>query len=349
MKFIYLIVFFTPLSLVRAQTDAATTAVQMLKIDLAPYIKTLDRDIETYNYRTRQEASLPETGFIPKDLPEGITSAQTWAAATKKYNPKERGNLGWGFYTSSDPIATKNYGESAEEFVLTTLVYKAGSKLLDIRKYSYEIAPELPNPNLLPISENTRKYLHTICDFKPIKDAGDDEMKEEHVTRDRLVQDPKCHSLYNKALDELEIDGILYAYVHNGLKFCDSQKPGPFRPNRASAFVAINVEMTDETVDVFTNTSDLLKMNKKMVTAHLPFYIKLSVLEQFRGPSVYRDEIREENTTDFFKLESVIAQNKKNDVIAELKEKIFGCDEKYEKSDSPHYDPDLALPFLPKK
>jgi hypothetical protein len=231
-------------------------AVKLFRLDLAPYIKTLDRDIVTYNYRTTKEFS--EKPFTDEgiDSPAAVAYANKWGVAAKQRLPNESGLFGWGLYTARDPQSSEGYGVDLENFTniedinngnasfnMVTVKFEKGDKLLDLRKLTFFL------PSL---SKETIEAIHKVCPSFTVRYSGTP------VPKKYFVQDPKCHEVYIKALDSFNIQAVIYEWNSASSSLCPDNVGG-------SAFVVINQKLDAKSLDYYTRLPDSALKEAKQI------------------------------------------------------------------------------------
>lgn len=322
-----------------AGPDDINTAIKLLKLDLAPFVKTLDRDITTFNYRDSDVLKFAPDEKRNKDNPKAIAYAHEWGDAAKKHLPKETGMVGWGLYTSNNPSSSESYG--GYDPSLVTLKYKKGSKMLDVRK---------ADESNIPISLKTAEYLGKLCNTSFLSWGTTIEGTDyTRVNKRALIQNPKCHQVYVKAMEGLGVTGIIYDWGAAHSKFCDGKING-------AAFVSFGSEFSDATIDLYSKLpkdtqlildeidkekkekkKEKLKKELKITPKELMAYEKLAVaLDGYNMYGQMRNNFRS------FEPDS----KQKQAYIDEWKKELFGCDKKYEEQDSAHYNADQVWEVL---
>ena len=340
--------------------DGVLKASRMLAIDLAPYVKTLKRDIITYNYRDRKFLDIKQGELIDVDSKIGVEYAEKWDGAIKTFLPKETGMLGWGLYSANDPVASASYGGNKDDFVMVEVKYPKSSKMLDLRKTEGEY--------LIPISMETQKYLKKVCgkEFKKRKKgwnnsfrSGFNPAKEEnsYFNKVTFTRNETCHQIFLSALSSLQINGIIYGWGGaNPMKACadNLQK----RDNREVAFVSYNIDIDKESTKIFTKIpanleskilekgTDFLKTDikgwtQKDTDAYEKFAVNLDqyyeLADKYDKQYIYQSSVSVMMPTDEKRIEKY---------KEELINTTFGCHKKFEEDDDPTFEPMQAVEFI---
>jgi hypothetical protein len=195
---------------------AARAQVMESLLDLArPRVRTLTREIHTYNYRGEPEGQAaryysPEVGVGGYNA----TAARMFRDPSYRHPVKDFGTwYGNGFYTAVDPARTRAYSSPNflddwqtnydHPWVLTRVAFPAGFKVLDVSSGDY-----LDQQTIV----NLKEWLG--CDFTNTVEPN------LSVTRpqlhDLLVVTSEsrhgCRAVMNDLLAELEIDAIAYTF-----------------------------------------------------------------------------------------------------------------------------------------
>lgn len=285
----------------------AEVLAKMLAVNFAPFVKTISRDIETYNYRQKETLGIGNDDVTPTNSTKAIEYANKWRDSAFKFNPNDYADAhGWGLYTASDPTNSFSFGEDSDKLALTVVRFKKGSRFLDLRGLS--------SNNTFPISKNIFEQLDRKCTLK----FRDDSFKEEiadykFVQKATLTENPYCRQIYKRAVEILNLSSILYRWGADYYSdLCTNKK------NIVSAFVLLNSELTKETVSVFTkqNFSKLSTDDQEKYR----YVTKLIRNEEFKGKW---QDAKDSNL------------EMSNSEIEKFRRETFGCDEKYSEEDMP--------------
>ena len=333
-----------------ATKDDKELAIKMLRLDLAPYIKTMNRDIVTYNYRKTSELKFKPLNSA-SDTPEALKYAREWSEAAKKHLPLETGVVGWGLYSAQDPFASATYAiDEDSTFSLTTIKYPKNTKMLDLRSDRAEI--DRIDEGSLPLSKQTLSLLNKLCkgDYKITGQKT--KTGTIYVNKVDLIPHKTCHEIYVKALESLNIGGLIYRWssVQPG-SVCDSENI-----NNA-AFVAFNLPIEDQTIDFFSNVDDVKSKEALMIQSEKDPAQRKKLIEAYSlGSKTFRDYQKTSTILQFRTITNRAAkelipfaaqdpetvQRFKN----EYKEESFGCSKKYQADDAPTYKPDQVFDVL---
>lgn len=320
--------------------DDKELAIKMLRLDLAPYIKTMNRDIVTYNYRRVSELKFNPLNSS-SDTPEALKYAKEWGEAAKKHLPKESGVVGWGLYTAQDPFASSSYGldyDGKNKFSLTTVKYPKNTKMLDLRSdnnlYRY-------SEGSLPLSKETIKLLGKLC--SDMTGSQQEVHGVFYVSKKTIIQHPVCHEIYVKTLDSLGIGGIIYKWASLRPSVCDAKNLND------AAFVAFNLPLVDENINFYSNVDQSNVMKVQEVQSEKDPIKRNKLIESFPlGSKTFKDYQKMATILQFRPshevkaLETFAAQTPEavDKIKNEYKEESFGCSLKYEKDDAPTNKPD---------
>lgn len=320
--------------------DDKELAIKMLRLDLAPYIKTMNRDIITYNYRRVSELKFNPLNSS-SDTPEALKYAKEWGDAAKKHLPEETGVVGWGLYTAQDPFASaryaREYSSVDNKFSLTSVKYPKNSKMLDLRSEGEERESE----GSIPLSKETFDQIKKICsgiqNVQIIK-------KVYYLKKTDLVSSAACHEIYIKTLDSLGIGGIIYQWASfRPTHICDSTNA-----NRA-AFVAFNLPLVDENINFYSNVDSVNEKKAQEIQMEVDITKKNKLIGSYPlGSKTFKDykkiatilQFRSGLTTKGLEAFSTSDPGEVLKIKKEYQEESFGCSLKYEKDDAPTYKPD---------
>lgn len=319
-------------------SDQIDTAARLLSLDFAPFINTSKRDIVTYNYRKKDMLNLKDSKeSLRSDSPEAIAYAKEWTHTIKKFTPQESGYLGWGFYTSNNPISSQDFAVDENSFALITQKFKKGAKFLDLRTLTQE--------NSFPISKETMAYINKICYLPAMAPSGTHkEGPSGYYTFSKLFmsRDQKCNQIFIKALDNLKVDSILYSWKDEDFNFCDAEKT-------YAAFINVNGELSKNTVELVFDPTDKMKEEAKLINSGKMkpenFSLGKETFEAYQNYSTFINATSG-NKTNYGKLLQDFEptnQKQKDKIISKLKKEAFGCDKKYENEDKPFFDEKNAL------
>jgi hypothetical protein len=317
------------------QSSQERTAARMLMMDLAPFVLKTDRDVTTYNYRTKSEVGLKPDEYQNHDSDQVLKSSLEWASAVKKQLSYQTGMFGWGLYTARDSITSEEYGEAPDRFVLTTLNYPKGSRMLDLRVSQANAPYEVS----IPVSKTTSNFLKKICGnvFYPETSQIIDGQLYDYYGKRKFSVDPKCQNILNAAFDELNISGVIYTWDNDGASFdfCTNEK----KDSKDVAFVAVNVPITK------TSTEFIMKPSSYKVDASSSkVYRKLALMKSHKK----KNRIYGSLDYDFKLSGSKSSPATDKALLSELQEETFGCDSKHAEADKPHYDPNQVYEVLAK-
>jgi hypothetical protein len=320
-------------------------ALKLLRLDFAPYIKKLDRDIETYNYRKPSEFSSTPVTDLTSDSPSAVSYANQWAVAATEHKPNETGFYGWGLYTARDPNASASYGRenySSNEFNLVTVTYPKGATALDVRKFRTNV----------PISQETLSVLGRLCPsltdhFKTLKNYyGSDYLEYmKSIDKKELTKDPACNEIYVDALKSFNTDLVIYAWNSNSSNLCESSA------RTGAAFVAIGQNLDASNLDYFTKLPQNVLDEAKAIQQETNTRKRQQLIDQFSlGKKTFLDyekmaaKMEAFGKNDFF--DSAFApflnpDPKFNKAQAEeFKDKTMECEPEHEEADKVTYNPD---------
>lgn len=317
--------------------DQIEIAAKLLSLDFAPFVMTSKREIVVYNYRKREMLKLSDSPkSLRSDSPEAIAYAKEWTNTIKEFTPQETGYLGWGFYTTNNPVSSQDFANDEEVFALVTQKYKDGANFLDIRS--------LPDQNSFPISKETIKYINKIC-YLPTASPNQKISNGPHsyhtFTKHYIGRNENCNKVFVKALDNLKIDGILYEWKDEDFNFCDAKKTN-------AAFINVNGEISNQTVELIVNPSEEIKAEAKLISEGKKkakdFSLGQSTYEAYQKVAVFMNAMPLEQTIYGKKLENFEPkdQKQKDKIIERIKKEAFGCDIKYEQDDAPFFDANNA-------
>ena len=182
--------------------------------ELRPLVKSLTRPVRTYNYASRKDLGLPDTGAIAARDPRAFQYVQRQGAfyeANEQLTTAEGPVMPGGLYLAFDPVVTTSFGTAS--WGLTELTLPAGFRVLDFRA---PVTPplSLPGVRLVPprawhVSEEAeRKLLALGCrQFEWSKLALD-------------IQDPICRRVMLRTFRELDVDAFIYPYNETPLDGC---------------------------------------------------------------------------------------------------------------------------------
>jgi hypothetical protein len=340
---------------IKNSSSEEAAAIKMLTLDLAPFVKTLDRDIVTFNYRDKTTLKISNDEIPSTETKKGIEYAKGWGGAVKTHLPDEGGMVGWGLYSSGNISSSSSYANRFTDFSLVTVKYPKSGKMLDIRKIG----------SAIPMSPTTANYLAKICPYLSSRIWTKNIVgKSPSALFDKtdLTRNKKCHDIFVAVLEKLDISGLIYKWDGDKSSNCDYS-------NKA-AFVAVNLKLNEESIDTFTNLDINSTLPKKIKNSRkfkrLPASDQSNLIngnfkgrvgfgkikgfskEDFRKYQKHGLNISGFNYHPFsksFKAFSSSAPEKKK-LLAEIRKESFGCDEKYKEADAPHYEPNQSLKYI---
>lgn len=330
--------------------DDVELAVKLLRLDLAPYLTTLNRDILTYNYRRVSELGFDVKTNQSSDTLEAVKYAQKWAGAAKSHIKNESGMLGWGLYSARDPLSSVEYAinqldPNDKSFGLVTVKYPKNSRMLDLRRYGA----------LFEVSKEAYNILKKMC---PSLTTSNVSFSPDHVLLEKttFTLEKACQEIYTKTLESLGIDGLIYDYVATLSGYCDSSS------YNGSAFVAFNLSLNDQNIDFFTKLDDSNLKLAEEIQAEPDPKKRDELIKKFPlGEKTFRDyekmsvDISSSRHTTFMskyspkdRLEAFTPKDPELVKIykEDLKEHNFGCSKKYEERDKPTYKPEQVWDVL---
>jgi hypothetical protein len=341
-------------------TSEFDTAVKMLTLDFAPYVKTLDRDIVTYNYRDKKTLKLNANEIPSSETIKGIDYAKSWGGAIKTHLPDETGMLGWGMYSSSNIESSSDYATMTgeDDFALVTIKYPREANMLDLRKVGTE-------GYTIPLSLATLEYLNEICpnvkgraDSNVLKDGT----KTYDIHKKYLTKNKKCHDIFITVLDKLNIKGLIYRWMRNDSNYCNN--------NSRAAFVSVNLKYNEESLDTFTNLP-VEKIYPSELKNSDKFFVMSDAEKNKEISDNFKNRVQKGNVPNFslkdyrkyqkhslninsfdrhiFKKDFNFfssTEEEKKELISEIQKETFGCYEKFKIADAPHYDPSQSLKYI---
>lgn len=333
-----------------ATKDDKELAIKMLRLDLAPYIKTMNRDIVTYNYRKISELKFKPLNSA-SDTPEALKYAKEWSEAAKKHLPLETGVVGWGLYSAQDPFASSTYAlDGGSTFSLTTVKYPKNAKMLDLR--SDNVGVDRISQGSLPLSNETLSLLNKLCKGGYKTTGQKTKNGVTYINKIDLIQHQTCHEIYVKALESLNISGLIYAWASSQPAFvCDTENI-----NNA-AFVSFNLPIEDQSIDFFSNVDDVKSKEALTIQSEKDLAKRKKLIEAFSlGPKTFLDYQKASTVLQFGTIKNR-ASKELNPFAAqdpemvqrfknEYKEESFGCSKKYQADDAPTYKPDQVFDVL---
>lgn len=311
-------------------------AVKLMRLDLAPYIMKLNRDIVTYNYRHQNFFSNKKLSELDKtsDSQDAIDYAKTWAVAAKQHIPDESGLYGWGLYSARDPYSSIGYSYGSD-IRLTTVKYPKDGSMLDLRRFGSEI----------PISSETRKVFQKICPpFYGSKTS---------VDKSYLIRDKNCHKIYIEVMESFNIQGVIYGFSHVPTNLCDT------KTTDSSAFVAFNLKIEKDSIDFLATLPEEIQKEAQN--------IQMISDSKEREEKIKKFSLGEKTFRDFERLSSYIQQGfpeisfengqafkpfYSNDPEVQKKhretyqEETFACSKKYDEADKITYRPEQVWDVL---
>lgn len=321
--------------------DEITLGIELLSLDYAPFITSLNRKIKTYNFRDQSflELNEGEINSMAWNSPKGVKYANEWSEAIKNNTLPHTGMLGWGFYTANNTQTSAHFSNSEDKFALVTLDYPKDAVLLDTRALALD--------GMLPLSNETFEYLSKLCKIDPKELKTSKIAGYSTISKVVLTKSDKCNQIFIKTLDQFKIDAIAYHWAGAKSSICDSSTVDP------TAFINVNGKINRDTTKLYINPTDDLfdeslqitegeKKPKNFSIGEEAFmaYSKLAVNFSSYDIHPFKDDLG-----GFFPKDQKLKKKFEN----EIKSESFGCSKTNEKSDAPTYRPEQAVALALKK
>lgn len=323
--------------------------------DLRPFVRTLDRNIRTYNYTPRERLQISQDSspiaLINKSI---LDNLREQTGGFFSHAPDTKNFLGYGLYLAQNPFESAPFG--GENWVLTEVELPKGARLLDIRT-NYD-SEGLINKYNFPISTSTFQAWQEKCETLQAEQSRDHKSKVRPYTRPfaskeyhfvskmDLTRDEYCNDLFLAAIQKLEIDAVQYKWHGNVV---DAPCDGIEVSNQKSAFVLTDSSILNENSirSFVANLEPDASLEKIVAYVEVQFSTQiqksylLGLASQTNGDE--RDELF--NKADSHAIAEWPNHTSLNDykersvdlaaLIAKYKESSYGCDLRYMESDSP--------------
>jgi len=210
-----------------------------LRTQFTKMLLKTDREILTFNYRksdllTGNGLSLPKGKKLNIYSKIAIDYANEWQDAIWKYLPNEGGMVGWGLYTSNNPVGSSSYGDT-----LVAVKLPKDSIVLDIRKISNGRIPMTKD------AYDILKLLPSACrSGAEYEDAAKTIVR---VYKDKLTSCIEGHFAFVKTLSDLKVNAIAYpwgSHGQSGLSGCE------FSEANYATFVVVDTPLNRNTVSI---------------------------------------------------------------------------------------------------
>lgn len=210
------------------------------------YLIKTNRKITTYNYRKRNLVSgntlkLNRRGKANIHSKIAIDYSNEWMDAIWNFNPDEKGMLGWGLYTASNPLHSKSYGGA--NWAMIAIDLPKHSNILDIRSI---------DRGYIPLTKKAWSLFVNKCGV-PVNYFKNKDNSQIHMAVHK-VNYTSCelaHQAFTKALKTLKINAIAYTWISNRLHI-NSERPNVCDTKASHAtFVIVQTPLNSSTVRLF--------------------------------------------------------------------------------------------------